>query len=848
MKRLGFRPKCQVKDAAWTNINITQGTYFRPLLGVEQTIFASNTGLIGKEVGPGNANTGVLLHSNFEDATLDANFAAGSTTASPNGTPVIQTKNGYNQLFISQPPVASIGYDATGGNIDPDVGGISYRWTPSFSGLPSIDDLLFVITGAPVGPAGDMLRLTWKSTGDLEIVWDSGPGSFTQNMGTLTAVADQEYFFEFYWDTTAGNFYFFVDGVLKGSQTFTTGASTTTLEFFVFDSIQDSGKDYWIDDVTTYDYVKETTGHAVPGRDETELSEDSGCISTIYSGLSGARQYFAQTSGLLHIYDGTATPVLYDGINFRQIGIDQPASIPTGVAGSGGNLNAQSSYVYAYSYRHSTTGAESTPRISDTIALGVGEDKVTLTLVAGDSTVADEIVIYRTQANGNILFEETAIAISSTSHESTISDDELSTREIELDNSRITQFSVNPTYPIVANNRVFVVTGTNEIRFSKIGQSGAMPESFEVKSFATTEGSFGGSDSIVGLGQIRDLPIVIKERSIGRLDESGLPDVGISSDLVGYIYREISNVVGGVAHGAGCQVYDEYVFLSKEGVFATNGASIRSVGDRIRNTIQALNFDPAKVYKVSAINDRRNERIYISAFESKGDTEPNIVLVGDYQRYPEFRWTVYTQGRHGIAKDQTTTSPSTHPGIQAGCFFERLDANGNSQIHFGTARGNGQWYQMNKGYEDQLEFGNANKYGIYFEIVGRAYAFNEPYIEKLFKDTEFFARGISKTYSLELCSIYDMSEVRTQFKSFDLPVFGSDWADNTAPIATDGLWADNTDPQTDDAVWAGETLKRLNYDPHKKGRFYQPVFQQIDKAAPIEIYGWTVSASFGRPR
>jgi hypothetical protein len=307
----------------------------------------------------------------------------------------------------------------------------------------------------------------------------------------------------------------------------------------------------------------------------------------ILTGLAGTvRPSFVQLNRLIGFFNGTDEPVIYDGAATRQMGITAPTAAPSLSQTTGGSLTVLGSYVFAYTYYNSQTGAESSPSPLATIVLTGANNKVNLTVTAGSSGTADTIRIYRTTANGNELFLEATETIAATTHASIIADAGLSSIGLEYDNSRITDFvptlnSVEAQYPAVAQNRVFLKTDRNTIRHSKIGQSGPMFESFEASAVAYCKGKFGDRDDVIGQGVAGDTPIVVKERSIGRLDAVGVNPELSPFDQVRYQYVEISSTVGGVSHWAGCSVYDEYVFLGRDNVYATNGQSIRPIGDRV---------------------------------------------------------------------------------------------------------------------------------------------------------------------------------------------------------------------------------------------------------------------------
>lgn len=535
-----------------------------------------------------------------------------------------------------------------------------------------------------------------------------------------------------------------------------------------------------------------------------------GSVVDIVTGLSGTlRPAFAQFDTRLFFYNGSTTPLLYDGSGTRQIGITAPVSAPTLAQGTSGSLTQLGTYIYAYTYYNSVTGAESSPSpLSASTTLTGANDDFTLTIAAGDSSTADTIRIYRTVANGNILFLDGTAAIGATSYLSTVSDSGLG-QQIELDNSRITDWSTSPKYPVIADNRVFVVTGDNEVRFSKIGQDGPMPESFQTTAFVPTTGGFGAYDKIVGLNKINQTPIVIKELSIGRLEPIGTQEF-VATDPVQYVYREISTTVGGVAHEAACQVLGELIFVAKENIYATDGINVRPIADSIQSTIRELGFSNAQRPKMSCINDKENRRIYVSVFNG-GETDPSIVLVGDYRFYPKFRWTTYEPG----------TNSTTHPGIKAGCFFEVTNStSGKQDIYFGNIVANGKLYRMNDGTNDDGS-------PIFFRVVTRPYFFGNPLKVKLAKLAEVQAQGENASADLTIGSIFDL--------------VGLDSDRRDIPFSTAAAVYDTAVYDTD--LYTDELVESIRYDTHEKMRYWQVVFEQTEVDVPVELYAWQVLAS-----
>lgn len=574
--------------------------------------------------------------------------------------------------------------------------------------------------------------------------------------------------------------------------------------------------------------------------DAGELADlTSGTAINIQTGLSTVdRASLIQFEDRLFFFNGddTNSPFVFDeGFDVRQVGITEPIVAPTKDADlvivEGLNTGATDVYIYVYTYFNSETDAESSPspNLKGVLAPSGG---VRVGITPGDPVTADKIRIYRTVASGTTLILEGETDILDTTFDSIIPDDELgvafNNRLLEFDNSKIGVLTDSAKFAIVADNRIFVVTGTNKIRFSKIGQSGPMPESFQINGLVETESRAGSTDPLVGLGQIKDRVIALKQRSIGFLEPVGLAGVNESVDPVQYIYREITDVTGAISHFGGGQVNDEYIFLGRDNVYATNGITVRPIGNRIQDTVRNMGFGEDEINRISFINDTKNKRILISGFEASGtpDSEPSFQLVGDYQQYPEFRWTVYGPG----------INTATHPGLNVGTFFTIQDIlTGSLEVYFGDSRAEGQYYKMNTTEADDLN-------GIFFEVVSRGYHHGQPMVEKLFKDIEILGKSENRQYNLEVCYRLDfVPKDEGCFECF-LPVAGGLWETTSPEIFN---WA-NTDSDLDNfqsLSWAGQQVAIVTFDAHRKAQFLQVVFRQIEADAPITLISWGSVAS-----
>ena len=554
---------------------------------------------------------------------------------------------------------------------------------------------------------------------------------------------------------------------------------------------------------------------------------DGGGVTDIRINLSAVkRPSLIQMDDRLFFFneDSSNSPFVYDGTLDRDLGLTPPAASPGEASqDTNGDLVQMQTYVYFYAYIRRVGGrleAISSPSAPLTVTLTSTNDEVNLDLVASAEVGVTAIQLFRTPANGNqgCLLDE----IANTSTYKDILPDSALTTAMPLDNSKITDFASKPAFAIIAQNRIFLVTGDNELRYSKIGNEGPLPESYTVRAKVDTQGKFGNSDKIIGLGTANDIPIIIKERSIGRLDTVGIPDFGGIEDNVLYLYKELDTSTTAVSHWSGVEVQGNFYWLGKKDVHQTDGRTTARVGGNMRNTIQLLGFHNTD--RFSGIVDTQTEQIKFSTLQSSAEDEPNFILVGDYKQFPKIRWTI-----HGPGGD-----PLTHPSIRAASFFEVSGTDGIPRIFFGNTDKNGQYSSTEDGLND-------NDDPISLKLVTRPTHMERPTLNKLFKTAEVQARSITPQVQLEMCTIYDLSNVEEFCRVFDIPTVGGNWDDKN--------WAfdDENDNDEDTLIWAGEGIEPLNYHAHRKARWQQLVFNQDELDKPVEIIGWSTSGSiFGQ--
>lgn len=565
-----------------------------------------------------------------------------------------------------------------------------------------------------------------------------------------------------------------------------------------------------------------------------KVGYDTGAgITDVLTGITHTRRVsFVQVGGSLFMFngDGTGMPRVWRaGETARAIGLEAPDAAPTSsaVAPDVGfpGLTVGANYYFAYTFYNSVTGAESTPSTlsTQTAAAAAPNNAVLLTFSHTNTPSAEaatNIRVYRTSSDGNQLFLDGSTSRTAATYKCQDYDEALTTA-MEEDNSTLATLGfATPDYPVLCRNRIFLKVDDNTVIWSKIGLSGPMPESFEVKSRVSTIGTYGAGDKIVGLGQVQGIMVVLKERSVGILEELGLPIPDVLGDTTIFNYRELSANIGGISHFAQTQVYDELFFLSKDGVYAIGASGLRPVSKTMKATIIACNFAAAVKPVYSAGNDIPNKRIYFSLCDGTA-TEANKVLVGHYEGYPNIAWTTYEQG------------PDTDdfPGIKAGSFFYFTNTtSGALEMFFGNNSNTGQYYKMNR--EVCLD---VTKH-VYSKLITRPYSFQQPFDQKLMKRAVLQLDAGENEYEVVVSAAFDLN---TTFESEHTFLrSGNELWSGTAPDEY-GEWAGDTGSSDDWLRWHPEVVAELNYSMNRRAKFVQV------KAVQSTESGLTVSLGVG---
>jgi hypothetical protein len=314
----------------------------------------------------------------------------------------------------------------------------------------------------------------------------------------------------------------------------------------------------------------------------------------------------------------------------------------------------------------------------------------------------------------------------------------------------------------------------------------------------------------VGIGKAGNIPIILKEQSVGALDRIGTINPTVDFDTVIYDYREISKDVGAISHFAATEVLGWLVFLARDNIYMTDGARVIPIADSIKDTIKDLGLNNITRREfTSAVVYPKRKQILISVFSADDSIYPDWQIKGDYEKFPQFRWTI----------DRPGTNSTTHPGRRAACLFQINDKTDNDiKIFFGSYEKNGKLYEDDNGTNDDNS-------GIYFYLEDAARNLGSSEHAKLFVGGSVLAQGSGTDYGVDLSVKYDFFDLASLVTSISL----------SQQLATfdDGIIFDTY-------IFPVLYPNRAKFGLHKKATFVQLILENDSADEPIDIYGWSV--------
>lgn len=336
-------------------------------------------------------------------------------------------------------------------------------------------------------------------------------------------------------------------------------------------------------------------------------------FSSIKSGLTnGAITDFVVFVDRLFVGNG-AQFFVFDGSSTTDF------SLPQGITGwsvaqaSGGSLSVgvTAAFIAGYAYLDTTGSIGGLSNELTVTVDGTSNNSITysgLTTPTGFGITA--ILLFRTAADGNILFGTTTVPVGTT----TITDPGWPLSSIPANDNLY--FTLTPSILELYNNQLFMA-GFSSMSSTVYWSEIAEPRSVSVESFAEFRTEDG--DKITGMKTYQGSLIVTKQRSIHRLT---------GTDPIDFTLSQISDQYGCLSNKA-LVVWENYLWvLSEAGIVQYNGANIDIVSKRIQPIIDRINI-PAALQNAVAVHYRRRNQVWF-AVPIDASSVNNVILVYDY--------------------------------------------------------------------------------------------------------------------------------------------------------------------------------------------------------------------------
>ncbi len=518
--------------------------------------------------------------------------------------------------------------------------------------------------------------------------------------------------------------------------------------------------------------------------------DDAALVTPIYHTATFARTITSNTpTGLVSIYKQLVA--IREGFNLHDNGdsvhtlqnLSQVAAtlLEPSASGTAGTSN----YVYGlqYTYRYSVGDTEFLERgpiklleVPDINAPDV--DTVTIsnipTLISGANENWDDsdilVTLYRTVADGNILYYLKDITSGTGSTTDEVTDDDLQlnptayTEGGVLDNEMPT-----PAKYIKTVNDITYFGGAydgrafkgNRLKSSKPGIPSASPGSFYLDF----------EDDIMGLGVFSTYPLVFLNKALYKIE--GFFD---STGRGGMTKRSVSQRVGTVSHRSIVNTKDGCYFAAEDGFYFTDGNSCRKISNDINLSYKALvNKDQI----VGAYDSLRNRVLWSVNTDDSFDTNDQIYVAfldyrTEFNGHPFYTWSG--------GRDATNFSASALAYIDGELL--RADHRGYLLVHDDAI--------LDDTYIDtSLSPANFYTQTIFYDLTSVAFDFGNPQTRKWVSKININAENTT-SLSLNIETSNDNSDVYVELKPV-LENLNVEWGEP-------GL------------VW-GEAPLRWNYNP-----------------------------------
>lgn len=324
------------------------------------------------------------------------------------------------------------------------------------------------------------------------------------------------------------------------------------------------------------------------------------------SQLSGSDVYFVNYHNKCYLVTGADGVKKYDGTNFRSVGIEPPASGPSGVASAGGSLSAGTYYV-KYTFVDED-GFESNPSPESSAITANANDKITLTIATSSDPKVVARRIYRTTANGALYYFDTEVSDNTTTNvELTQSDTSLSAGTILHDNHDVPPATAH----LIAKRRSrLMIADGGAFYFSEIADVEYFPATWVIYT--------GARQRITGLMEQQESLAVFTADSIERL---------IGQDEENFEFVNAYSSEGCIATRSLVNCENLLLYLGCDGIYVFDGITARLINIPLAEYIKEnINAEYAHLSCACFFDNK-----YLLSYPKGGSIVPNETVYIDFR-------------------------------------------------------------------------------------------------------------------------------------------------------------------------------------------------------------------------
>lgn len=201
----------------------------------------------------------LTFYCSFDDS-INADYGLGNLTGIATGNASVSD----GKLNLAYDDVRYVDYNTTNNVDSQQTGCIRLKFTSNYSGSPSVDRTMFIISKAHAD-SKNLIHLRRRTTGMIQLYISDLDGTIIMNVdvGPWFPVVNNTYEFELNWDLTIGSTRLFIEGGQLGITITATGTRDSNIGIFRLGS-NVAGVDKfngWIDDVMVFNAVQHTSNY-----------------------------------------------------------------------------------------------------------------------------------------------------------------------------------------------------------------------------------------------------------------------------------------------------------------------------------------------------------------------------------------------------------------------------------------------------------------------------------------------------------------------------------------------------------------------------------------------------------